>query len=104
MSVPVEIRVRNGITVGGRGAVLIAFVQSGVPRAGQQTPPLDFGDGRVRRLEIAVIQRLASADAGRSAVGLVFRNAPSLSALERALPSGTVITLEDAPASDGPAS
>jgi hypothetical protein len=75
--------------------VLIGFVLEGVPRTGQRTPPLDLGDGPPRRLEIVAIQKLSSPDAGRSAVGLVFRNAPSLKSLERALPGRSVITLED---------
>lgn len=94
-----RLEVRNGITIAGRGAVLIGYVQAGVPRPGQRTPPLDFGGAAPRRLEIVAIQKLASADASRSAVGLVFRDAPSLPALERALPGGTVITLEDPDAS-----
>ncbi len=96
-----RLEVRNGITVAGRGAVLIGFVQAGVARTGQRTPPLDLGDGPPRRLEVLAIQKLSAADAGRSAVGLVFRSAPSLKALERALPGGTVITLEDPPTADG---
>lgn len=90
-----RIEVRNGITVAGRGAVLIGFVLDGTPRAGQRTPPLDVGDGAPRRLEVIAIQKLSSPDAGRSGVGLVFRDAPSLKALERALPGRSVITLED---------
>jgi hypothetical protein len=90
-----RLEVRNGITIAGRGAVLIGFVQDGVVRTGQLTPPLELGDGPARRLEVVTIQKLSSPDAGRSAVGLVFRNAPTLKALERALPGGTVVALED---------
>ncbi len=96
-----RLEVRNGVTIAGRGAVLIGFVQSGVARAGQRTPPLEFGDGPARRLEVVAVQKLASPDTSRSAVGLVFRNAPSLKALERALPGGTVLSLDDPPAADG---
>lgn len=96
-----RIEVRNGITVAGRGAVLIGFVLEGTPRAGQRTPPFDFGDGAPRRLEVIAIQKLSSPDTGRSGVGLVFRDAPSLKALERALPGRSVITLEDPDLTDG---
>lgn len=97
-----RLEVRNGITVAGRGAVLIGFVLEGAPRIGQRTPPLDFGDGAPRQLEIVAIQKLSSPDAGRSGVGLVFRDAPSLKALERALPGRSVLTLEDPVVAEDP--
>jgi hypothetical protein len=95
--VSAEVEVRNGITIAGRGAVLIGFVRSGTVRVGQRTPPLTFGDSAPRRLELIAVQRLASADAGGSAVGLVFARAPSLKELEQTLPAGAQLTLDDAP-------
>ena len=94
-----QVEVRNGVTIAGRGAVLIGFVRSGIVRVGQQTPPLQFGELPERRLVIIAVQKLASGDASRSAVGLVFRDCPALKDLERTLPTGTLLALEDAPGS-----
>lgn len=90
-----QVEVRNGLTIPGRGAVLICFVRSGSVRAGQRTPLLQFGDAPARRLEIIAVQKLAAADASGSAVGLVFKGAPSLKEMQRALPAGALLLLED---------
>jgi hypothetical protein len=67
-------------------------------RTGQRTPSLQFGETPARQLEIIAVQKLAAADASGSAVGLVFRHAPSLKELEGALPAGASLLLEDPPA------
>ncbi|MEO8138078.1 MAG: hypothetical protein ABI742_00445 [Gemmatimonadota bacterium] len=91
-----QVEVRNGITIAGRGAVLICFVRSGTVRAGQRTQPLPIGDAPARCLEVVAVQKLAAADASGSAVGLVFKGAPSLKELQRALPPGALLVLQDA--------
>ena len=92
-----QVEVRNGITIAGRGAVLICFVRSGTVRTGQRTPSLQFGDAPARRLQVVAVQKLAAADASGSAVGIVFKGAPSLKDLQRALPAGALLELEDPP-------
>jgi hypothetical protein len=92
-----RIEVRNAMSVVGRGAVLIGYLREGSARAGQVTRPLSLGPGPDRRLEVAVVQRLTSMEAGSDAVGLVFRNAPGLAELQRALPAGSMLSLEEPP-------
>ena len=89
-----EIEVRNAITIVGRGSVLIGYVRAGKPRAGQVTGPLPLGNARERSLEVGAVQRLSSTEGG-NAVGLVFRNPPPLSELQKALPAGAVLLLLD---------
>ena len=81
-----RIEVRNAIAVVGRGAVLIGYVRAGAARAGQVTGPLSIGPAGGRRLEVAVVQRLSSAEAGGDAIGLVFRHPPSLAEISRCCP------------------
>ena len=90
-----RIEVRNAIAVVGRGAVLIGYVRSGTARAGQLTGPLSLGSVADRRLEVAAVQRLNSVEAGGDAVGLVFRRPPGLAELQRALPAGSMLALEE---------
>ncbi|MEP6574119.1 MAG: hypothetical protein ABJD11_15575 [Gemmatimonadota bacterium] len=92
---PAEIQVRNAIFISGRGAVLIGFVRAGAPRIGQLTAPLVLKGNAERRLEVAAVENLHSAESGGSAVGLVFRNPPELADLRRALPAGSMLALED---------
>ncbi len=89
-----KIEVRNALHVSGRGAVLIGFVRAGTVQVGQVTGLLQLGRGPQRRLEVAAIQQLASAEVGGSAIGLVFRNPPNFQELQTALPRGALLTLE----------
>lgn len=91
-----QLEVRNAVTIRGHGTVLIGYLRSGMASAGQVTVPLLLGDASERRLEVITVQRLTSADAGGSAIGLVFRHPPSLADLRSALPTGTLLILEDA--------
>jgi hypothetical protein len=90
-----EIEVRNAINIVGHGTVLIGFVRAGTARIGQVTLPLVLGDAAERRLEVSAVERLSSMQAGGPAVGLVFRHPPQLRDLQRALPAGSVLVLED---------
>ena len=92
-----EIEVRNAIAVARAGAVLIGYVRSGTARAGQVTGPLPLGGAVPRQLEILAVEKLTSMEAGGPAIGLLFRNPPRLPDLERALPPGTRLRLEDPP-------
>jgi hypothetical protein len=73
--------------------VLIGYVMHGKPVIGQVTGLLVFGGAPGRRLELIGIERLSSMQSGREAVGLVFRNAPSLADFNRALPAGSALDL-----------
>lgn len=89
-----EIEVHNCMYLTGRGAVLIGFVRSGTPSAGQATEPLSLG-GKVRALEVIAVERLSSMGSGLPAVGLVFRHPPALDELRAALPDGSIMLLEN---------
>jgi hypothetical protein len=95
-TVGAEIEVRNVIAIIGRGAVLIGYVRGGTPRIGQSTAVLDLGRSGERRLEVSAVERLSSMEAGGTAIGLVFRNPPSVAELQQALPGGALLSLEEA--------
>lgn len=91
-----EIEVHNAITIAGRGAVLIGYVRTGTARIGQLTVPLVLGPAAQRRLEVSAVERLSSMQAGGGpAVGLVFLNPPPLGDLQRVLPAGSILVLEE---------
>jgi len=90
-----EIEVRNAISIVGHGTVLIGFVRAGTARIGQVTMPLVLGHAAERRLQVSAVERLSSVQAGGPAVGLVFRDPPHLRDLQRALPAGSLLVLED---------
>ena len=90
-----EIEVHNAINIVGHGTVLIGFVRAGTARIGQVTTPLVLGAAAERRLEVSAVERLSSVQAGGPAVGLVFRDPPPLRDLQRALPAGSILLLED---------
>jgi len=90
-----EIDVRNAINIVGRGAVLIGHVRTGAARVGQVTLPLVLGRAPARRLQVSVVERLSSMQAGGAAVGLVFLDPPQLGDLMRALPAGSILVLEE---------
>jgi len=90
-----EIEVRNVFNVKGRGAVAIGYLRQGIVRVGQQTRPLALGAGPHRVLTLAAVETVHAPDGGASALGLVFRERPSLDDLRLALAPGTVIRFED---------
>jgi translation elongation factor EF-Tu-like GTPase len=94
-AVGAAIEVRNVIAITGRGAVLIGYVRGGTPRIGQLTAVLDLGRSGERRLEVIAVERLSSMEAGGGAIGLVFRNPPSVAELRLALPAGALLTLDE---------
>jgi hypothetical protein len=96
-----EIEVRNLFNMRGRGAVAIGYLREGTVRVGQHTRPLAFGTGPHRVLTLAAVQPVRSPDGGADALGLVFRERPSIEDLRLALVPGTVIRFEDAAATDG---
>lgn len=91
---PAELEVHNCMNLAGRGAVLLAFVRSGTPQAGQVTEPLTLAGVVHPGLEILAVEKLSSMGTSRPAVGLVFREPPRLDALRAALPPGTLLVLE----------
>ncbi|MGC2519319.1 MAG: hypothetical protein WA373_09485 [Burkholderiales bacterium] len=90
-----KIEIRNAINIVGHGTVLIGLVRAGTARIGQVTIPLVLGHAAERRLEVSAVERLSSVQAGGPAVGLVFRDSPHLRDLQRALPAGSILVLED---------
>jgi hypothetical protein len=99
-----DIEVHNVFNVRGRGAVAIGYLRQGTVRIGQRTHPLALGAGAHRVLTLAAVEPVDAPDGGPSALGLVFRERPSLEDLHLALAPGTVIRFEDdAGAGDGTA-
>ena len=90
-----EIEVRNVFNVRGRGAVAIGYLREGTARVGQRTRPLALGGGPHRVLTLAAVEPVHAADGGAGALGLVFRERPTLEDLRLALAPGTVIRFED---------
>jgi translation elongation factor EF-Tu-like GTPase len=91
----VEIEVRNVFHVKGRGAVAIGYLRQGIVRVGQQTRSLALGAGPHRVLTLAAVETVHAHDGGASALGLVFRERPSLEDLRAVLTPGTVLQFED---------
>jgi translation elongation factor EF-Tu-like GTPase len=90
-----EIEVRNVFNVKGRGAIVIGYLRQGTVRVGQQTPPLALGAGPRRVLTLAAVEAVHAHDGGASALGLVFRERPSLEDLRSTVTPGTVLQFED---------
>lgn len=90
-----DIEVRNVFNVRGRGAVAIGYLRQGTVRVGQQTRPLALGTGPRRVLTLAAVETVHAPDGGASALGLVFRERPSLEELRAALTPGTMLRFED---------
>ena len=88
------IEVRNTISIVGRGTVVIGYLRTGEARAGQVTTSLRLGSAPERPLVVSVVQRLSSTE-GEQALGLVFREPPSLREIQDALPPGTMLVLSD---------
>ena len=89
------IEVRNVFDMRGRGAVVIGYLREGTIRVGQRTRPLTLGSGQARVLTLAAVEPVRSPDGGSDALGLVFRERPSLEDLRLALAPGTVIRFEE---------
>lgn len=89
------VEVRNVVNVKGQGAVAIGYLRQGTVRIGQQTTPLVLDAGRPRVLTVAAVVPMHAPDGGSSALGLVFRERPSLSELHLALPPGTLLQFEN---------
>jgi translation elongation factor EF-Tu-like GTPase len=96
-----DIEVRNVFNMRGRGAVAIGYLREGTIRVGQRTRPLALGAGPHRVLTLAAVEHVHSPDGGANALGLVFRERPSLEALRVALAPGTVVRFEDDADTDG---
>jgi hypothetical protein len=90
-----DVEVRNVFDLRGRGAVAIGYLREGTIRAGQRTRPLALGAGQHRVLTLAAVEPVRSPDGGSDALGLIFRERPSLQDLRLALVPGTVIRFED---------
>jgi translation elongation factor EF-Tu-like GTPase len=90
-----DIEIRNVFHVKGRGAVAIGYLRQGTVRVGQQTRPLALGAGPHRVLTLAAVETVHAPDGGASALGLVFRERPSLEELRSALTPGTVLQFGD---------
>jgi hypothetical protein len=90
-----EIEVRSLFSMRGRGAVAIGYLREGTVRVGQRTRPLAFGTGLECVLTLAAVEPVHAPDGGADALGLVFRERPSLEDLCRALVPGMVIRFED---------
>ena len=90
-----DVEVRNVFHVKGRGAVAIGYLRQGTVRVGQQTRPLALGAGTPRVLTLAAVEPMRAPDGGESALGLVFRERPSLEELRAVLAPGTVLRFED---------
>jgi selenocysteine-specific translation elongation factor len=91
-----DVVVRNVFHVKGRGAVAIGYLRQGTVQVGQRTQPLTLGGKARRVLTLAAVETMQAPD-GVRALGLVFRERPSLEELRWVLPPGTVLQFEDPP-------
>lgn len=96
MPMHAEIEVRNVFHVKGRGAVAIGYPRRGTVRVGQRTEPLALGAGPPTVLTLSAVEAVRSPDGGAGALGLVFREGPSLEELRMVLRPGTILRLEEA--------
>ncbi len=92
-----EIEVRSLFHMHGRGAIAIGYPRSGSARVGQQTQPLALVGAPPLVLTLEAIQPVRSPDGGADAVGLLFRERPSLDALRAVLTPGMLLRFEDGP-------
>ena len=92
-----DIEVRSVFTMKGRGAVVIGYLRRGTALVGQQTrsPALSAGPHQV--LTLAAVETMHAPEGGDNALGLVFRERPSLDDIRSALTPGTVLQFEDVP-------
>jgi hypothetical protein len=92
-----DVEVRNVFHVKGRGAVAIVYLRRGMVRVGQQTQPLALAGGLRRVLTLAAVETMHAPDGGAQALGLAFRERPSLEELRVVLAPGTLLQFEDMP-------
>lgn len=92
-----DIEIRNLFTMKGRGAVVIGYLRRGSVQIGQQTRPPALSAGPHPLLTLAAVETMHPPDGGANALGLVFRERPSLDDIRSALTPGTVLRFEDAP-------
>ncbi|HEY8197055.1 MAG TPA: hypothetical protein VIG04_08760 [Gemmatimonadales bacterium] len=92
-----DIEVRNVFTMKGRGAVAIGYLRRGTVRVGQQTRSPALSSGPHPVLTLAAVETMHAPEGGGNALGLVFRERPSLDDIRWALTPGTVLQFEDVP-------
>jgi translation elongation factor EF-Tu-like GTPase len=90
-----DIEIRSVFTVKGRGAVAVGYLRGGTVRVGQRTPLPAPRAGAPRWLTLAAVEPVHSPDGGGDALGLVFRERPSIEELGAALTPGIVLRFED---------
>ncbi len=95
------IEVRNVFNVKGRGAVAIGYLRYGVARVGQQTQPLALGSGPPRVLTLDAVETMHASAGGAGALGLVFRERPTLDEVRLALAPGILLQFTTPAAADG---
>ncbi|MBA3658079.1 MAG: hypothetical protein H0W67_00595 [Gemmatimonadales bacterium] len=95
------IEIRNVFNVKGRGAVAIGYLRYGVARPGQQTQPLALGTGPLRVLTLYAVETMHASAGGAGALGLVFRERPSLDEVRSALAPGTLLQFTTPASSEG---
>lgn len=83
-------------TMKGRGAIVIGYLRRGTALIGQQTRVPAPGTGSNRVLTLAAVETVHAPDSGESALGLVFRERPTLEEIGSTLPPGTMLQFEDA--------
>ncbi len=91
-----SVEVRSVFMLKGRGAVAIGYLRQGAVRVGQQTQPLALGTGPLQVLTLAAVEIVHAVEGGKDALGLVFRERPSLDALRTALAAGMMLHCSDA--------
>lgn len=91
-----DVEVRNVFTMKGRGAVAIGYLRRGSVQIGQQTRLPALSSGPYRVLTLATVETMHAPEGGSNALGLVFRERPTLEDVGPALTPGTVLRFEDA--------
>jgi len=80
--------------------VVIGHLRRGTALIGQQTRMPSLGAGGPRVLTLAAVETMRSPDSGENALGLVFRERPTLEQIGPALSPGTILQFEDAALAD----
>jgi hypothetical protein len=90
-----DIEVRSLFMMKGKGAVAIGYLRQGTAHVGQRTQPLALPADLPQVLTLAAVEVVHAIDGSSDALGLVFRERPSLDDLRSVLTRGTVLHLED---------
>lgn len=93
-----DVEVRSLFTMKGRGAAVIGYSRGGTVRVGQQARPPALSTGPYRVLTLEAVETVHAPDGGDNALGLVFRERPTLKDIASVLTPGTVLRFEDASA------